>query len=235
MGGEKSAVDIHEDVSPTLCRTNYGEPALVYDARGNGDGNTCPTMTGDHENRVTDYTGVVVYRKTAHPMNKDQGQGWEECDYSDTLNLNEISEARVPNVVVEGRKEVIAIDKGSYNQGVNAKYGMQFDTNGIAYTQVGRVPGAVAYADATGVDFYNIALTGNKSKTLTCSATDKDHVPCVIEKSYCIGNGQLHDAMNPDEELSKTLNCLSDPMKVVTRNKVRYVVRRLTPLEAERL
>jgi len=34
----------------------------VYDARGNGEGTVCPTVTGDHENRVTDYTAVVVRR-----------------------------------------------------------------------------------------------------------------------------------------------------------------------------
>lgn len=33
-----------------------------YDARDNGDGTHCPTLTGDHENRVTDYTAVTVYR-----------------------------------------------------------------------------------------------------------------------------------------------------------------------------
>lgn len=32
----------------------------VYDARGNGDGEITPTMTGDHESRVTDYTAVLV-------------------------------------------------------------------------------------------------------------------------------------------------------------------------------
>lgn len=32
----------------------------VYDAHGNGDGKICPTLTGDHENRVTDYTAVVA-------------------------------------------------------------------------------------------------------------------------------------------------------------------------------
>ena len=60
MGGGKSSVDIHTDRSPTLTTTHYGEPAVVYDARGNGDGTVAPTMTGDHQNRVTDYTGVVI-------------------------------------------------------------------------------------------------------------------------------------------------------------------------------
>lgn len=41
---------------------NQGGIAIVqvcYDARGNGDGKTAPTITGDHNNRVTDYTAVL--------------------------------------------------------------------------------------------------------------------------------------------------------------------------------
>lgn len=33
---------------------------VSYDARGNGNGATVSTITGDHENRVTDYTSLVV-------------------------------------------------------------------------------------------------------------------------------------------------------------------------------
>ena len=32
----------------------------VFDARGNGNGETAPTITGDHENRITDYTAIAV-------------------------------------------------------------------------------------------------------------------------------------------------------------------------------
>ena len=32
----------------------------VYDARGNGNGKTVCTLTGDHQNRVTDYTAIVA-------------------------------------------------------------------------------------------------------------------------------------------------------------------------------
>ena len=35
----------------------------VYDARGNGNGKTVPTITGDHESRVTDYTAIVTEPK----------------------------------------------------------------------------------------------------------------------------------------------------------------------------
>lgn len=37
------------------------DSSVVYDARGNGDGKVAPTMTGDHENRITDYTGIVIH------------------------------------------------------------------------------------------------------------------------------------------------------------------------------
>lgn len=36
------------------------QPVVVYDARGHGSGGICPTITGDHENRVTDYTALAV-------------------------------------------------------------------------------------------------------------------------------------------------------------------------------
>lgn len=47
------------DASPCIDR---GQNVVCYDARGNGDGEHAPTLTGDHENRVTDYTAVAVYR-----------------------------------------------------------------------------------------------------------------------------------------------------------------------------
>lgn len=38
----------------------YRSSTRVWDARGNGDGNIAPTITGDHNNRVTDYTTLCV-------------------------------------------------------------------------------------------------------------------------------------------------------------------------------
>ena len=32
----------------------------IFDARGNGDGKIVPTITGDHESRITDYTAIAV-------------------------------------------------------------------------------------------------------------------------------------------------------------------------------
>lgn len=53
---------ISEDVTSTLrANTKHREMVvLIYDSRGNGGGIIAPTITGDHQNRVTDYTAIVL-------------------------------------------------------------------------------------------------------------------------------------------------------------------------------
>jgi len=51
------------DTNDTLNAFDNSEgrtPTLVYDARGNGGGDTVNTITGDHQDRVTDYTALAV-------------------------------------------------------------------------------------------------------------------------------------------------------------------------------
>ena len=60
-GGGKGAL-VQTELSATISTLQdqtLFQP-VVYDARGNGDGRTCPTITGDHENRITDYTAIAV-------------------------------------------------------------------------------------------------------------------------------------------------------------------------------
>lgn len=42
------------------CGHVRGDTPLVFDAHGNGDGKICPTLTGNHQNRVTDYTAICI-------------------------------------------------------------------------------------------------------------------------------------------------------------------------------
>ena len=117
----------------------------------------------------------------------------------------------------------------------------------------------------------------------TVSIITGDHESRITDYTsvvtYCIGNGQVNDAVQTEKEICKTLNCMVDPMKVLieeasavgyevyrqggfadyvegevgtlrasggdygggTENLLvehlagRYIVRRLTPLECERL
>lgn len=60
-GGGKGALVQTEKVGTlsTLQDQTLFQP-VVFDARGNGDGKIAPTITGDHESRITDYTAVAV-------------------------------------------------------------------------------------------------------------------------------------------------------------------------------
>lgn len=42
-----------------------------YDARGNGDGDTVPTITGDHNNRLTDYTALCAEAYIIDPLSSN--------------------------------------------------------------------------------------------------------------------------------------------------------------------
>ena len=66
-------------------------PSVVYDARGNGDGKTAPTLTGDHQNRVTDYTAVCVTNR-----------GYVQGNISETLR-SECHQA-IPIVCMKGER-----------------------------------------------------------------------------------------------------------------------------------
>lgn len=75
---------------------------VVYDARGNGDGRTCPTITGDHENRITDYTAIAIERKT---FNEQSFSHYKESDKCSTLkakagNIGNGSECLITEKVI---------------------------------------------------------------------------------------------------------------------------------------
>lgn len=107
---------VKENQSYTL--NTVDRPAVAYkvfDARGNDDGRTCPTITGDHENRITDYTAIAVERKT---FNEQSFSHYKESDKSSTLkakagNIGNGSES----LVVE--KTSIAVD--GYNGAVTGE------------------------------------------------------------------------------------------------------------------
>ncbi len=62
QGSKAGGIGAQEECSPTLSAAESGtnQVPAVFDARGNGDGKTVPTITGDHESRVTDYTALCI-------------------------------------------------------------------------------------------------------------------------------------------------------------------------------
>ena len=79
---QSKRIYLQDGIYPTLPAMDCGgannqaviyEP-VVYDCRGNGSGNIVPNLTGDHQNRVTDYTAICL-----------QGNG---IDRADTARCN---------------------------------------------------------------------------------------------------------------------------------------------------
>lgn len=125
-----------ENISNTLVNgTNPGfHNAVIYDCRGNGDRNTCPTITGDHNNRVTDYMAVVL---------NDQGGDSISIDYGIAPTLRAETHGNEPCVISE---QIYSLDRAAFNQGENAKYDFSVQEN-TAQTIVARGSGAVANID----------------------------------------------------------------------------------------
>lgn len=84
--------DIAATVTEACGGSNTSGPKVmavvrIFDARGNGEGHICQTITGDHQNRITDYTAVAVctmesadtdmsaLEKSAAPFRRSGAQG----------------------------------------------------------------------------------------------------------------------------------------------------------------
>ena len=116
-----------------------------------------------------------VFRKTAHPRNAEEGQGWEEATVNDTLNVYDNSETRTPTLIVE---KPIAIDRAFFNQGKNALYEPQLYEDGTNPTLVAKGPSAVCYWDGTQTCGTLTANNAGGNQRMP----DKENFNCVLEK-----------------------------------------------------
>jgi len=296
IGCDLYNTDITGDRSSTLgvnCGMSHGRQGVIeqalfqpvtYDGRGNGDGKTVNTITGDHNNRITDYSAVVIAPQTVYAV--DQGGGKSSCD---------VREGQAPTLTcTHDGAPVIALDRASFNQGENAKYDFEISDKGVNSPLVARGPSAVCY-EAVLMEAYQHhgyresetcgALTAEQNGhvrgdtslvcywdgsqtagTLTANNAsgcqrmpDKENFNCVIQgingdkagtldSSYYKGCGERSgverevvamavDARNATEdEVNGALQ--SNAAHSLNGNNVvrhRYIVRRLTPLECERL
>lgn len=81
-GGKGALVQTEKSATLSTLQDQTLFQPVVYDARGNGDGRTCPTITGDHENRITDYTAIAIERQT---FNEQSFSHYKESDKCSTL------------------------------------------------------------------------------------------------------------------------------------------------------
>lgn len=87
-GGQgKGSIAFQEEIAATLQAEGSGIEPTVYDARGNGNSEIVPTITGDHQNRITDYTAILTYQQVTGPLmaNSHPGSYCGQDAYSDML------------------------------------------------------------------------------------------------------------------------------------------------------
>lgn len=90
QGAQARGIGWEEEKTPTLAAEAGGNSipsvCVAYDARGNGNGEIAATITGDHENRITDYTTIVCLQGNIVDRNAKQN-GCGVCEnISHTLN-----------------------------------------------------------------------------------------------------------------------------------------------------
>lgn len=109
QGGQQISVRT-DGKSPTLRAEAHGnvpcvinKKTLVYDTRGNGAGETVPTITGDHNNRVTDYTALCIeeqrpYQNATGPLmaNSHPGSYTGQDAYTDMFVVGKEKTVAVP-------------------------------------------------------------------------------------------------------------------------------------------
>lgn len=137
-----SVMDVSYDVTGTLRSQEHGHQPIVFDARGNGDGRTCPTITGDHENRITDYTAIAIERKT---FNEQSFSRYKESDKCSTLkakagNIGNGSECLIAEKTCAGF---------SYKLGAKAN-GIGYKTERAPTLAANRIDATVAERSAQG-------------------------------------------------------------------------------------
>lgn len=97
-----SQMDVSYGVTGTLRAQEHGHQPIVFDARGNDNGKIVPTITGDHENRITDYTAIEI---ECHTFNEQSFSHYKESEKCSTLkakagNIGNGSECLVAEKII---------------------------------------------------------------------------------------------------------------------------------------
>lgn len=202
---------------------------ICYDARGNGDGKVAPTITGEHNNRITDYT-TLVCEKFAENSSRDGISGTVDAHYYLGCGARGGKE-----------REFVVCETHCYSQDAYDKY-EETEHGATLRASGGIYGGGSENLDCAGFSAQSSAEAGltfneNLSPTLQvgkCAAVVTEHhthdfLVRMREGKDGGGKGAL-----VQEDKSGTIACNNDQV-LFQRTQTQYVVRRLTPLECCRL
>ena len=207
---------------------------FIFDGRGNGNGQIAPTMTGDHNNRITDYSAIVLQSFGFH--------GWNSV----TAAGVELRKEQAPTLTAKKQADTLVKTYG-FPLGFRPENIRLYEEKATTIcngTRPGFCNGVVI-----GIDTYNQAVTGDKAKTLLSAHQDPDGLPCVM---YTLDWNSLNSSKKSRYSLGILKSCISPTMIAKGTSGVSYemfrctdenrsngnsawCVRRLTPKESERI
>ena len=157
----------------------------------------------------------VTFSKSKRAQSDTDYESWQESDTANTLNAYDTGDVRTTEAVV------YALDRASFNQGKNAQFDFEVSGDGVNSPLVAKGPGAVYYG-----------INGDVAGTLDSSYYKGCGMRQGVEREVVAvdcRNGS-EDSVNGALQ-SNAAHSLNGNNVVRTR----YIVRRLTPLECERL
>ena len=159
---------------------------------------------------------MECFSKSKRAQSDTDYETWKESDVANTLNAFDVGDKRTNECVV-------ALDRASFNQGKNAKYDFEISDKGINSPLVAKGPSAVAYPEVS--DGVVGTLDGHYANFPGCRGGMERTMVASVDCRNALEN-EINGALQSN--MAHSLNGNN-----VVRTK--YIVRRLTPLECERL
>ena len=123
----------------------------------------------------------------------------------------------------------VVMDRSAFNQGVNAKFNIGIDENGVAFSCIAKGPGAVCYIDTSHAD--DVVRTDDVVAPLQARDYNGGKLIAMATQQ---GGAEIRDD-DKCPTLTAAAGMSGNNQPVICYRKPHYIVRRLTPLECERL
>lgn len=202
---------------------------IVFDCRGNGNGLIVPTITGDHNSRVTDYAALVIYSTGLDTYNQTL-----TGDVSKTLLARHQDADGLPCVVqavgFQGQNSITASGVSEeYEKSPTLSCKKQANvTYALQGSMIGREDKNGPQGDGT-----------NKNVCFTLNTADRHAVVYAIDRAaFNQGENAKYNIGIYDNGINPTA-IAKGPSAVVYKSPndkcLQWIARRLTPLECERL
>lgn len=196
-------------------RNGVIQPVVCYDARGNGGVDIVSTITGDHENSVSDYSHVVV-----EPVYCLQGNGIDLADTAGCNGKGVKGDVCYTLNTIDRPAVVYAVDQGGGKSGANFH-------NDLSPTLTCTHGGDPVVAFQT----YQKVTGPLMANSHPGSLAGKERIIVFDKEVYNSGGNATGGHYIAEGGPVPTIRATGNPPGVC----VRYIVRRLTPLECERL